>query len=135
MTKMATIYGKNPLKIFSGTERPVTFKLSMQHCWLGPLIDHDLFYSKVIFGYFGFCMGKRQTVDSSDSIVAYDIKVDLWNQLNEHFKNMVMNGEGHLLTFIPDASDSVFMPQASKKLVGVLLLACQLVGPSVSHTF
>ena len=33
MTKMAAmpIYGKKPFKIFSGTERPMTLKLGMQH--------------------------------------------------------------------------------------------------------
>ena len=38
VTKMATmpIYDYNPLKIFSRTSGPVTFKLGMQHWGLGP---------------------------------------------------------------------------------------------------
>ena len=38
MTKVVAmhIYGKNPSKIFSGTERRMTLKLGMQHWWLGP---------------------------------------------------------------------------------------------------
>ena len=46
------------------------------------LVDHYLFYSKVKSGNLGFCLGKRQTVDFSEAIVAYDIKVDICNQLN-----------------------------------------------------
>ena len=42
------------------------------------LVDPDQFYSKVKFGNLGVYMGKRQTVDFS----AYDIKVEIYNQLN-----------------------------------------------------
>ena len=56
ITKMAPmpIYGKNPLKIFSGTKGPMTLGLGMQHRGLGPnkvCSDDDLgltfFYDKV----------------------------------------------------------------------------------------
>ena len=44
----------------------------------------------------------------SDSVVACDIKVDLCNQPSELLKKvMVINGQGHLLTFVLDTSDSV----------------------------
>ena len=40
MAKMAAmpIYGKNPSKIFSGTGRPISKKLGMQHRGLQPII-------------------------------------------------------------------------------------------------
>ena len=40
MTKMATtpIYGKNPSKIFSGTGRPISMKLGIEHWRLQPII-------------------------------------------------------------------------------------------------
>ena len=47
-----------------------------------PYIDLDLLYSKVKFGHLGFCMGKTQTVDFSEAVVAYDIKFANSNQLN-----------------------------------------------------
>ena len=52
-------------------------------------------------------MGKRPTVDFSEAIVACDIKVDICNQLNDFFMNT--KGQGHLLTFVLDALDSVFL--------------------------
>ena len=70
MTKMAAtpIYGKNPLKIFSGTKGPMTLGLGMQHWGLGPnkvSSNDDLgltltFYGKVRFASlcFFFYMGK-----------------------------------------------------------------------------
>ena len=42
-----------------------------------------IFYINVEFGYLGFCMGKCQIADFYDSVVAYDIKVGICNQLNE----------------------------------------------------
>ena len=50
-------------------------------------------------------------MDFSDSGVACDIKVDLCNQPNEllKLKVVVIKGQGRLLTFVLDASDSVFL--------------------------
>ena len=70
MTKMAAmpIYGNNLTKtFFSGTKRPMTMKLGMQHRVLkyyqtcsndDPGLT-DLFYGKDKFGPLCFCMGKR----------------------------------------------------------------------------
>ena len=56
MTKMAAmpIYGKNLLKVFFGTNGPMTLGPGMQHCGLGPnkvcsVDDLDLFYGMVKF--------------------------------------------------------------------------------------
>ena len=49
-------------------------------------------------------------MDFSDSIVACEVKVDLCNQLTELLKKiMVIKGHGDLVTYIMDASDSVFL--------------------------
>ena len=70
MTKMAatSIYCKTPSKIyFSGTGRPISMKLGMQHRGLLPIIvcsnddprgDLGLFYGTVKFGNVGFSKGK-----------------------------------------------------------------------------
>ena len=58
MTKMVTT--TTPLKVFSGTERPSTLKLSMQllvaPALSSSLIDIDPFYGKVKFGHIGLCI-------------------------------------------------------------------------------
>ena len=59
-----------------------------------PLVDHVLFYNMVKFDNLDFCMGKRQAVDFSEAVVAYDIKVDICNQLNDFF--ISTKGQGHL---------------------------------------
>ena len=38
-------------------------------------VNHDLFYGKVNFGPLCFCMGKGKTMEFSETIVVYDIKV------------------------------------------------------------
>ena len=40
-----------------------------------PWIDLDLFYGKVKFGPWCFCMGKGKTMDFSETIVVNDIKI------------------------------------------------------------
>ena len=40
-----------------------------------PLVDLDLFYSKVKFGHLGFCMGKGKTADLCEAIGSYDIQI------------------------------------------------------------
>ena len=40
-----------------------------------PLIDLDLFYHKVKFGPLCFCTGKGKTMDFSETIVVYDLKL------------------------------------------------------------
>ena len=54
-------------------------------------------------------------MDLSEAIVAYDIKIDICNPLNDFFINT--KGQGHLLTFVLDASNSVFFI-LSLKLLG-----------------
>ena len=84
------------LKIFSGTNQPISIKLwyvakklalgtlahdSLYKSW--PWVDLDLFYSKVNFGYIGFSM---ETLNFSGSIVACNLKVGRYRQHVELIK-------------------------------------------------
>ena len=51
-----------------------------------PWVALALFDGKVKFGPLCFCMGKSLTMDFSESIVVYDIKIGRCNQLNEYMK-------------------------------------------------
>ena len=55
-------------------------------------------------------------MDFSDAVVAYEIKVDICNQPNDFLLNT--KGQGHLLTLVLDASDSVFFSSSPLKLLG-----------------
>ena len=68
------------------------------------LVDLDLFYSKVKFGHLGVCIGKMQKVDFSKTIVAYDIKIDIYNQLNDFYK---YQRSMQFIGLFPGCSDSV----------------------------
>ena len=92
MTKMATmpIYGKN-MKDSSPLEPkcwwPWHFDTSTTKFvkWW-PLVDLDLFYSNVKFHPICFCMGKVKTMDFSETVIVYDIKLGRCSQLNEYKK-------------------------------------------------
>ena len=87
MTKMAAmpIYGKKTLKIFfSGTKRPMTLKLGMQH-WV---LEYYRVCSNVDIGltltYFmarsnlvpyAFVCQKGKTMDFSETVAVYDLKL------------------------------------------------------------
>ena len=84
MTKMATtsIYGKK--KIFTGTKRPMTLKLDMQH----RVLENYQFYSNndpgLTLTYFtarsnlvpyGFVWEKGKTMDFSEAVVVCNLKL------------------------------------------------------------
>ena len=87
MTKMAAmpIYGKNLKKIFfSRTQRPMTLKLGMQHWVLEYYQDCSNDDPGLTLTYFtamshsvpySFVWEKCKTMDFSETIVVYDIKV------------------------------------------------------------
>ena len=86
MTKMATmpIYGKNLKKIFSGTKRPMTLKLGMQHRMHeyyqvcsndDPWLTLTYFMARSNLLPYAFVWEKGKTMDFSETIVVYDIKV------------------------------------------------------------
>ena len=98
MTKMAAtpIYGKNPSKIFlSGTGRPISMKLGMQHPGLQPVkvcsnddpgVTLTYFTAKSKFVTKVFLWEKVKTVDVSKTIAASDLKVRRSNHLIEYMK-------------------------------------------------
>ena len=51
-----------------------------------PCVDLNLFYGKVKFGPICFRMEKVKTMDFSETIVVYDIKVGRCSQLNEYME-------------------------------------------------
>ena len=57
-------------------------------------------YGKVKFCPLCFCMGKNKTMDFSETVVVYDIKVGRCSQLNEYMKLMNTKGQGHSLTLV-----------------------------------
>ena len=87
MTKMAAmpIYGKNLKKIFfSGTKRPMTLKLGMQH-WVRkyyqlcsnnePGLTLTYFMARSNLVPYAFVWEKGKTMDFSETIVVYDLKL------------------------------------------------------------
>ena len=109
MIKMAAmpIYGKNPLKIFSGTGRSISTKHGMQHRGLQPIILCSNDDPRVTMTYFrarsnlvtsAFLWGKVKTVDLSETIAACDLKVGRCRQLIEIMKVCEFEGQGHFFT-------------------------------------
>ena len=89
------IYGKNPLKIFSGTGRPISTKLGLLHRGLQPIIVCSNDDPRVTLTYFtagsnlvtlAFLWEKVKTVDFSETIAACDLKVGRCRQLIEIIK-------------------------------------------------
>ena len=73
------IYGKNLKRsFFSGTKRPMTLKLGMQH----QVLDLDLFYGRSNSVPYAFVWKKGKTMDFSETIQVYDIKVGRCSQQN-----------------------------------------------------
>ena len=87
MTKMAAmpIYGKNLKKIFSGTKKLMTLKLGMQHRVLeyyqvclndDPGLTLTYFTARSNLVPYAFVWDKDKTMDFSETVVVYDVKVD-----------------------------------------------------------
>ena len=96
MTKLATIpiYHKNLKKIFfSGTKRPMTFNLGMLHRVLeyyqvysndDPGLTLTYFTARSNLVPYAFVWEKGKTMDISETIVVYDVKVGRCSWLNEY---------------------------------------------------
>ena len=95
-TNMAAmpIYGKKTLKIFfSGTKWPMTLKLGMQHWVLkyyqvssndDPGLTLTYFTARSNLVPYVFVWEKGKTMDFSETIVVYDVKVDKCSQRNDY---------------------------------------------------
>ena len=88
MTKMAAmpIYGKNLKKSFSSEPNANDLETwyAASGAWVlpsifkwWPCVDLDLFYDKVKFGSVCFVWEKCKTMDFSETIVVYDVKVGI----------------------------------------------------------
>ena len=87
MTNMATmpIYGKKLKKIFSRTKQPMTLKVGMQHQVVEyyQVCSNDdaeltltYFRARLNLAPYAFVWEKGKTMDFSETIVIYDVKVD-----------------------------------------------------------
>ena len=98
MTKMAArlIYGKNLKKIFfSRSKRPMTLKLGLQHPVLkyyqinsndDPGLTLTYFMARSNLVPYAFVWEKGKTMDFSENIVVFDIKVGRCSQPNKYMK-------------------------------------------------
>ena len=77
-----------------------------------PLVDVDLFYGKIV-------LGKGKTVDLCEAIEAYNIQSWYTYTQSPKWTFITAKGQGYLLTFVLDASDSVFL-SSSLNLQGCL---------------
>ena len=92
---------------FSGIERPMTLKLSIQHQVLefyqvcsndAPGLTVTYFMARSNLVLYAFLWEKVKTMDFSETIVVYDIKVGRCSQLNESFVST--KGQGHSLILV-----------------------------------
>ena len=114
-----SIYGKNLKKIiFSGTKRPITLKVGMQHLVLkyyqicsndDPVMTLTYFtlrsnwYPMLLYGK----KVKQQVF--SGTIVVYDIKVGRCSQLNEYMKLYEYQRSRSFIDLGPNHSYSIFL--------------------------
>ena len=91
---------KNFKNFFSGTERPMTLKLGMQHRVLeyyqvcsndAPWLTLTYFTARSNLVAYAFVWEKVKTMAFSETIVVYDINIGRCSQLNEYMKLWVPN--------------------------------------------
>ena len=96
MTKMAAmaIYGKNKKIFFSGTKKPMTLYLGMRHRVLeyyqvcsndDPGLTLTYFTAMSNLVPYAFVWGKGKTVDFSETVVIYDLKLTTDDQSDKKF--------------------------------------------------
>ena len=72
-------------------------------------VDLDLFHGKVKFVPHAFVWEKVKTMDFSEPIVVYDIKIGTCSQLNEFMKLYEYQRSRSLTDLGPNLSDSIFL--------------------------
>ena len=98
----------------------MTLKVGMQH-WVieyyhvcsndDPGLTLTYFMARSDLVPFAFVWVKGKTIDFSETIVVFDIRVGRLSQLNEYMKlyeYQTDKGQGHSLTFVQGHSDSTF---------------------------
>ena len=87
----------------------MTLKLGMQHRVLeycqvcsndDPRLTLTYFTARSNFVFYAFMWEVRKTMDFSETIVVYIIKVGSCSQLNEYMKLMSIKGQGRSLTLV-----------------------------------
>ena len=108
MTNMAAmpIYGKN-MKNSSSLE-PKADDLGRRYSNDNSGSTLTCFMVMSNFVHYAFVWEQDKTIDFSETIVVYDIKIGRCSQLNENMKLMSTKGQGHSLTLV-QISDSVFL--------------------------
>ena len=95
----------------------MTWKVDMQHRVLEyyQVCSNDesgltltYFMARSNFVPYAFVWEEGKTMDFSETIVVYDIKVGRCSHLNEYMKLMSTKGQGHSLTD-PNFSDSIYL--------------------------
>ena len=98
----------------------MTLKVGMQHWVLeyyyicsndDPGLTLSYFTARSNLVPYAFVWVKGKTMDISEAVVVYDIKVGRFSQLNEYiylYEYQTDKGQGHSLTFVQDHSDSTF---------------------------
>ena len=103
----AHIWQKHEKFFFSVTNR--LMKVDMQHRVLEyyQVCSNDesglpvtYFMARSNFVPYAFVWEKVKTIDFSETIVVYDIKVGRCSQVNEYLKLMSTKGQGHSLTLV-----------------------------------
>ena len=87
----------------------MTLKVDMQHWVLEyyqinsydePGLTLTYFMTRSNFVPYAFVWEEGKTMDFSETIVVYDIKVGICSKLNEYMKLMSTKGQGHSLTLV-----------------------------------
>ena len=101
--------------LFSGTKKPMTLKLGMQHRVLeyyqicsndDPGLTLTYFTAKSNLVPYAFVWEKGKTMDFSETNVVYDVRVGRCSQLNDYMN--LYEYQGLSLTLVQGHSDSTF---------------------------
>ena len=72
-------------------------------------VDLNLFYGRSNLVSCVFVWKKGKTMDFSETIVVYDIKLGRCSKLNEYMNLLNIKGQGHSLTLVQGHSDSTIV--------------------------
>ena len=103
--------------LFSGTKRPMTLKVGMQHrvfkyyqdCSNAPGLTLAYFAPRSNLVPYAIVWGKGKTIDFSETIVVYDIKVGRFSLLNEYMKLYEYQSSRSFIDLGPNLSDSIYL--------------------------
>ena len=112
------IWEKHEKIFFSGTKRPMTLKICMQHWMLkyyhicsndDPGLTLTYFTARSNMVPYAYVLEKVKTMDFSETIVVFDIKIGRYSQLNVYMKLYEYQKSRSLTDLGPNLSDSIFL--------------------------